>query len=173
MCSCCGLEAVRWASAQAFVQNESKGAHTAVKAQQGWTTKAVFVVWLLLNISCSVVQLPIQSLSVDVVFALGRYGSVLTVVMMLFGHHRRHKVGMWCMFIFQCCCFSFIFASIILRRVVWSVARFASLSFVCVCFIVSFEQIDVLFCSMKFRCVIAGAFGVGVFWMHSVATSVA
>ena len=33
-----------------------------------------------------------------------------------------------------------------------------------------FEQIDVLFCSMKFRCVIAGAFGVGVFWMHSVAT---
>ena len=40
-------------------------------------------------------------------------------------------------------------------------------------FWVCFEQIDVLFCSMKFRCVIVGAFGVAVFWMHSVATSVA
>ena len=35
------------------------------------------------------------------------------------------------------------------------------------------NRLTCFFCSMKFRCVIAGAFGVGVFWMHSVATSVA
>ena len=82
-------------------------------------------------------------------FRTGSSWFVVTVSMMLFFLH---------------------FASFILRR---EVCVRCEVCFVVLCVRLFWEQIDVLFCSMKFRCVIAGAFGVGVFWMHSVATSVA
>ena len=82
-------------------------------------------------------------------FRTGSSWFVVTVSMMLFFLH---------------------FASFILRR---EVCVRCEVCFVVLCVRLFWEQIDVLFCSMKFRCVIADAFGVGVFWMHSVATSVA
>ena len=110
----------------------------------------VFVVWAVIEhfvfqlCSCRFNHYPSMSFS-----HWGRRWFVVTVSMRLFFLH---------------------FASFILCR---EVCVRCEVCFVVLCVRLFWEQIDVLFCSMKFRCVIAGAFGVGVFWMHSVATSVA
>ena len=57
------------------VFGRDEGCPSEVKAQHGWTTRVVIVVLLLKFVVFELRFLAIQSFSVDVVFALGRYGS--------------------------------------------------------------------------------------------------
>ena len=99
ICSCCNLECSSWSSAHAQFLDETEGWPTAVEVQQGWTTRVVLVVvLLLLNMfvfSCAsfsrlVVVVPSGS-SDDGAWSL-----------------TAPQVGMLYRRCIRCCCFSFI-----------------------------------------------------------------
>ena len=154
MCSCCGLESVR-----GQVHMPSFGTRRRLPIGSNSTAR-------LDNKSCAcgvvVVVVVVERFRFEL--RIGRSNHchrchsrtelswfVVTVPMMLLGHHRRHKLA---------CCTGVAFDVVVFfhfaQRSV-SVARFASLSYMFVCF-GCFEQIDVV--STNFRYVTVRAFGV-------------
>ena len=107
MCSCCGLEAVRGQVRKLLFKMNRRvpnGRESTARLDNESCVCGVAVIEHFVFSCAAADSIIIRRCR----FRVGSLRFVLTVVMMLFGHHRRHKVGMWCMFIFQCCCFSFI-----------------------------------------------------------------
>ena len=126
---------------------------TVVKAQHGWTTRLVFVVWLLLSIlvlSCA----PAESIFLR--RCRFRFGSSRFVVRvpMMFTCVEFDVVVLFhpfCFIIFaqsRVCVGCEVCFNVVYVRLFW----------------VWFEQTDVLLFSMKFHCVVDCEFG--VIWMH-------
>ena len=106
ICSCCGLESVRgqvrmpsfWMRRRLLIGSKSTAR---------MTTRVVLVV-LLLNFLFLSYAFANSTIFRRCRFRVGSLRFVLTVLMMLFGHHRFHKVGMLHMCSIRCCCSSFL-----------------------------------------------------------------
>ena len=109
MCSCCGLESV-CGQVRKPLFKMNRRVPPAVKAQHGGQRVVFVVLSLLLNIFVLNCALADSIIIHRCRFRTGSSWFVVTVLVMLFGHHRRHKLaGCTCValdvVVFLPCCF--------------------------------------------------------------------
>ena len=105
-CSCCGLESVRGQVRMPSFWMRRRFP-IGSKSTARLTTRVMLVV-LLLNFFQLICAFADSIIIRRCRFRVGSSWFVVTVLVMLFGHHRRHKVGMLHMCSIRRCCSSFL-----------------------------------------------------------------